>query len=94
MNNAVQISDNERLIALIGLAAAKQKSHPVPCPSDEKIAELIDDTLDHKQRTTLYSHLNQCTNCYNLFLETSALLLEEKDLIEIVDLERFRATAS
>ncbi len=94
MSNAVHISDNERLIALIGLAAAKKNSHLSPCPSDEKIAELVDNSLGHKQRTMLLGHLNQCNECYQLWLETSALLLEEKDLIEVVDLDQFRATAS
>ena len=94
MKNAVHISDNERLIALIGLAATKQNNQPAHCPSDEQLAELIDNTLNHRQRTTLLRHLNQCNDCYQLWLETTSLLLEEKDLIEVVDLNQFRATAS
>ncbi len=94
MNNAVRISDNERMMALFGLAAVKNNSKPLICPSDETLAELIDNTLDHKQRTTILGHLNQCNECYQLWMETSTLLLEEKDLVEIVDLESFRATAS
>ncbi|HFD10856.1 MAG TPA: hypothetical protein ENJ32_00065 [Crenotrichaceae bacterium] len=94
MNNRVHISDNERLVALFGLAATRQKSNSASCPSDEKLSELIDNTLNSKQRTSLFRHLNQCSKCYQLWLETTDLLLEEKDLIEIVNLDHFRATAS
>jgi hypothetical protein len=94
MNNAVNITDNEQLVALVGLAATKQQRQPISCPSDEELAELIDNQLDHKQRTIMLSHLNQCNDCYQLWLETTSLLLEEKDLIEIIDLEKIRATAS
>ncbi len=94
MNNVVNISDNERLVALFGLAAAQKNSQPVTCPSDEQLAKLIDNNLDHKQRTTMLSHLNQCSDCYQLWLETSTLLLEEKDLIELVNLESVQATGS
>ena len=94
MNNAVNITDNEQLVALVGLAATKQRRQPISCPSDEELAELIDNQLDHKQRTIMLSHLNQCNDCYQLWLETTSLLLEEKDLIGLVDLEKMRATAS
>lgn len=94
MNNTAHISDNERLIALIGLATTKHDSHSISCPSDAQLAELIDNTLDIKQRNTVLRHLNRCNECYQLWLETSTLLLEEKDLIEVVDLEQYRATAS
>lgn len=94
MNNTVNITENEQLVALVGLAATKQPRQPISCPSDEELAELIDNQLDHKQRTIMLSHLNQCNDCYQLWLETTSLLLEEKDLIELVDLEKMRATAS
>ncbi len=94
MNNAVNISDNERLVALFGLAAVQQDSQSLTCPSDEQLAALIDNQLDQKHRTTMLGHLNQCNDCYQLWLETSTLLLEEKDLIELVDLESVRATGS
>jgi hypothetical protein len=93
MNNVIQMTDDERLVALFGLAASKrQQSQLLPCPSDEQLAELIDDSLNHKQRTTMLSHLNQCNECYQLWLETSSLLLEEKDLIEVVEIEHIQAT--
>ncbi|MCH9696564.1 MAG: hypothetical protein K0U68_00505 [Gammaproteobacteria bacterium] len=94
MNNAAHNPDTERLIALIGLAAAKQNSHPGPCPSDEKMAELIDNSLDHKQRVTMLRHLNHCNSCYRLWVETTSMLLEEKDLIDVVNIDQYRATAS
>ncbi len=94
MNNAANISDNERLVALIGLAATQQNNQTFTCPSDEQLAALIDNQLDLRQRTTMLGHLNQCNDCYQLWLETSSLLLEEKDLIELVDLDSLRATGS
>ncbi len=94
MNNTVNITENAQLVALVGLAATKQHRQPISCPSDEELAELIDNQLDHKQRTIMLSHLNQCNDCYQLWLETTSLLLEEKDLIGLVDLEKMRATAS
>jgi hypothetical protein len=63
----------ERLLALLGLAA-HTPLETGPCPSDEELATLIDESLDQEERKTLLAHLNRCPVCYRHWVELSAYL--------------------
>lgn len=58
---------DENLSVKIALAV-EQPDAPGDCPSDVKLAALIDGRLDDHQRAALWEHLDACNDCYQTWL--------------------------
>ncbi len=53
----------DRMIALLGIAATKEVQHQ-PCPSENIMSAFIEDRVDFETRAMILSHLNRCEICY------------------------------
>jgi hypothetical protein len=83
--NPTTLNNNERLAAVYGLLATKSTNDQPACPSDELLAQFIDNKLTMNQRNTMLTHLNECSSCYQLLIETSTLLFDSKQVAETTD---------
>lgn len=73
MNNNIGPKREERLVAMLGLAAQDRKP-PGDCPSDEDLAAFIDHSLQGEAHENMLAHLNRCQTCYHHWLEVSSYL--------------------
>ncbi len=53
----------DRILALLGIAATKEALHQ-PCPSENIMSAFIEDRVDSETRAMMLSHLNRCELCY------------------------------
>jgi hypothetical protein len=65
--------ENERLVALLGLAAGKPQPED-QCPPAERFSAFIDGRLSSSERKRIIAHLNACEQCYQEWLETALVL--------------------
>ncbi|MEN8133899.1 MAG: zf-HC2 domain-containing protein [Pseudomonadota bacterium] len=75
MSDKPHSEENERLIALMGLAASQQQGTG-NCPSSEQLAAFVDGSLMGETRQRMLAHLNRCPQCYFQWLEIGAYLKE------------------
>ena len=69
-----------RLIALLGKAASKTTTTE-SCPTDQQLADFIQGHLKNKVQQRVLTHVNDCPDCRQAWLDTSAYM-------EIVALEQ------
>jgi len=53
---------------LYALAATQEYPTEFECPSEEKIASLVDERLSTDERDKIFDHLDICPSCYRLWL--------------------------
>ena len=70
MNDETAPQQQQRAIALLGLAAQKTDLAGA-CPADETMAAFLDDRLSGKAREGMLAHLNRCPGCYHQWLEAA-----------------------
>lgn len=67
--------EDERLIALLGLAAGKPQLED-QCPPAEQFSAFIDGRLFPPEQRRIIAHLNACERCYQEWLEAALVLFE------------------
>ncbi len=62
------MDDKNKVLLALNLTESATKTQ---CPSDEKLAELVDKRLDEQEKINLFKHLNSCSRCYTQWLDIS-----------------------
>ncbi len=71
------VAPQDRLTAVIALAAEDRRRPPSPCPSPEDLAALVAGKPTAEARRQIEAHLADCEECYALWCAVSAGLDEE-----------------
>ena len=71
------VAAQDRLTAVIALAAEDRRRPPSPCPSPEDLAALVAGKPTAEARRQIEAHLADCEECYALWCAVSAGLDEE-----------------
>lgn len=77
-NDPTCIKQEEAMLAHIALALQEPDIvGQCACPSDEELASLAEGTLAGERRKILLSHLDNCPECYEHWLATTASIRKE-----------------